>query len=679
MNRQQRRAEKKQAKPIAPEASAGRQEVFAEAFRHHQAGRLTEAEGLYRQVLEADPGHADSLHLLGLIALGAGREDVAVDLISQAIAIDARFHFYHLNLGAALGAQGKLDEAVACYRRALVLKPDYADAHCNLGNALRSQGKLDEAVACCRRALALKPDFAEAHSNLGNALKDQGKLDEAATCYRRALALKPDYADAHSNLGNALQEQGKPDEAVPCYRQALALRPNLAEAYSNLGSALQELGKLDEATACYRQALVLKPDYADAHSNLLFCLNYAPDLSAEAIFAEYCRWDERHARPHRPLIARHGANRDPDRRLRIGYVSPDLRRHSVRHFIEPLLARHDKTKVEVFAYAQVAGEDEVSARLKGYTDHWRRTVGLSDAEMAERIGADGIDILVDLAGHTRGRRLPVFGRKPAPVQVSWLGYGYTTGLEAIDYFLADHTFAPAGCEPLFAEKLVRLPVFAAYRPAEGMGDPGPTREASAAITFGSLTRSVRINHRVVRAWAAILRGAPGSRLTINSLNYRSPAVRNDLMSQFAALGVSPERLSLGFDSPPWDVLRGFDISLDCFPHNSGTTLFESLYLGSPFITLAGRPTVGRLGSAILTAVGHPDWIATTEEEYVAKAVALAGDPGRLAETRSALRAEMEASPLMDEGAFARAVETAYRTMWRRWCSGEPAIPLDIPS
>jgi predicted O-linked N-acetylglucosamine transferase (SPINDLY family) len=321
-------------------------------------------------------------------------------------------------------------------------------------------------------------------------------------------------------------------------------------------------------------------------------------------------------------------------------------------------------------------EDNVSARFKGWTDHWLHTVGMSDEALAGRIRDDGIDILVDLAGHTDGNRLLVFARRPAPVQVSWLGYGYTTGMEAIDYFLADARFAPPGSESLFSERLARLPTFAAYRPAEDMGEPAPRRDPAQPITFGSLTRSVRVNHRVTRAWAEILKATPGSRLVLNSLNFRLPALQRQLADRFNSLGVEDERLVMGYDSP-WDVLRSFDVSLDCFPHNSGTTLFETLYLGVPFVTLAGRPSVGRLGAAILTAVGHPEWIASSEAEYVEKTAALAADTRRLAEIKAALRDEIRASPLMDEVGFARALEASYRAMWRRWRPGLAASDLTV--
>jgi protein O-GlcNAc transferase len=393
------------------------------------------------------------------------------------------------------------------------------------------------------------------------------------------------------------------------------------------------------------------------------------------VYAEYRRWDEVHARPLRPAGVLHGNGRDAGRRLRVGYVSPDLRRHSASYFIEPLLAHHDKGEVEVFAYAQVAMEDAVSARFKGYVDHWCNTVGMSDEALAGRIRADGIDVLVDLAGHTVGNRLLVFARKPAPVQVSWLGYGYTTGLEAMDYLLADEVFAPPGCEALFSEEVVRLPLVAAYRPAEatGEGGPLPALRSGGVITLGSLSRAVRLNDRVIGAWAVILGRLPQARLVVNSGDFRSEGMQARLRERFAAHGIGAQRLEVGFDSPPWDVLRRIDISLDCFPHNSGTTLYESLYMGVPFVTLADRPSVGRLGAAILRGVGHPEWVAATPQEYVDKVVELAQDLEALALLRAGLRGQMQASALMDETGFARSVEAAYRTMWQRWCDAQVVV------
>ena len=401
---------------------------------------------------------------------------------------------------------------------------------------------------------------------------------------------------------------------------------------------------------------------------MLFVLNYHPDKSGEEIFEAYREYDARFGLPHQSEWRPHGNSRETNRRLKVGYVSPDFKKHPVRHFLEPLLAHHDKQAVEVYAYAELAREDSVTARYRKYVDQWVPTQGLSDKELAERIRADEIDILVDLAGHTAHNRLGVFARKPAPVSLSWLGYGYSTGLTAIDYMLTDETSAPAGSEGLFSEKPWRLatPGYV-YRPAEGMGEVSPLPATNSGyVTFGTLSRGIRINHRVIRVWSEILKRVEGARLVIDSKDFRDVYSQDILAEKFAAHGISRDQLQIGCHSPPWDVLRGLDIGLDCFPHNSGTTLFETLYMGVPYITLAGRPSVGRLGSSILEGVGHSEWIARSEDEYVEKAVALAENLPQLAALRAGLRREMQAGPLMDEHAFARKVEAAYRDMFGKW-------------
>jgi predicted O-linked N-acetylglucosamine transferase (SPINDLY family) len=360
------------------------------------------------------------------------------------------------------------------------------------------------------------------------------------------------------------------------------------------------------------------------------------------------------------------------RRLRIGYVSPDFTQHSVRHFLEPLLASHDHSRFEVFAYAELAREDAATERYRSYCDHFILTRGMSDEALAARIRSDAIDVLVDLAGHTAGNRLLVFARKPAPVSLSWLGYGYTTGLKAIDYLLTDEASAPVGSEHLFSEAPWRLPCTPyVYRPDPGMGEASSLPALSNGfVTFGTLTRAIRINHRTVRVWAEILKRVPHSRLVIDSRNFQHASMQDMMAERFTALGIARERLLIGCHSPPWDTLRAMDIGLDCFPHNSGTTLFETLFMGVPYITLAGRPSVGRLGRSILSGLEQPqwlhDWCATSEEDYIDKAVALAADLPALAQVRKDLRPLMQASALMDEAGFARQLEHAYAELFERW-------------
>ncbi|MBV5310982.1 tetratricopeptide repeat protein [Chromatium okenii] len=561
-------------------------------------------------------------------------------------------------------------DALTMLLKAINLAPQDFECLNSLGNTLRSLGRLNEAIECFDRAIEINPEYAAIYNSKGVALKDLAQTEAAIDSYNRALALDPNVASTHNNLANALMEIGRIDEALVCQRRALEINPNYAEAYNNLGGILQELGQLNEAIAVYDKGLQLNPKLAMVYSNLLFGLNYHPDKSAEEIFTTYQAFDHLTTDTHRANWYPHTNNRNPERRLKVGYVSPDFRSHSSRYFLEPLLAYHNQDVIEVTAYAELTYEDESTARYRSYVDHWVPTQGLSDTLLAERIRADGIDILVDLAGHTANNRLGVFARRPTPVSVSWMGYGYTTGLSAIDYFLTDEIMAPAGSEALFAEHPWRIAVPSmVYRPASGMGEINALPALNRGfVTFGTLTRGVRINHRTIRVWSAILKRVAGSRLVINSKNYITTAMQNALAERFAVHGIHPEQLEIGYQTPPWDVLRDMDISLDCFPHNSGTTLIESLYLGVPFITLADRPSVGRLGSTVLHGAGHPEWIANSEDEYIEKTVALASDLSHLAAVRTHLRDELEASPWRDEAGFAQRVEQAYREMWRIWCA-----------
>jgi predicted O-linked N-acetylglucosamine transferase (SPINDLY family) len=615
----------------------------------------------------AEPDAGEVAALLG--DLNNGRHSQAE---TSARAMTAGFPGYAKGwkaLGVALVCQGRAAEALAPMQACVKLSPDDAEGLTNLGNIFQQLGKPADSEASYRRALAIEPGFADAHCNLGNILWDQGRVGEAEASYRRALEINPASAEFNANLGNALRMQRRFDEAEASYAKALAAAPDSPDMLSDMGLVLGDQGRLDEAEKFLRDALRHDPQSALAHGNLLFLLNYHPDRSAEDIFADYRNYDERIGMPARAAWRAHTNDRNPRRRLRIGYVCPEFLRHSTSFFLEPVMANHDKNEVEVFAYSGSKYADEVTARYRQYADHWINTSGMSDAAAAERVRADGIDILVDVAGHNAGNLLGMFALKPAPVSWSWMAYGYTTGLSAIDYYLTDAICAPPGCEHLFAEQLWRLagPSFV-YRPAAEMGDVGDSPALrNGFITFGTLTRAMRINHRTVHAWAEVLKAVPGSRLVADSSSYEFSAQRERLVSQFAELGIPRERLQMGYNTPPWDVLRSIDIGLDCFPHNSGTTLFESLYMGVPFATLAGRASVGRLGSSILHALGRPEWVAASEAEYVAKLISLAADPAALAAIRSGLRGEMERSPLRDEAGFTRKIESACREMFTIWC------------
>jgi protein O-GlcNAc transferase len=641
----------------------------------HGRGKLEEAVNAYRRAIAVKPDYAMAHSNLGNALYGQGKLEEAVTAYRRAIAIKPDYAMAHSNLGNALRDQGKLEEAVTACRRAIGLKPDFAGAHSNLGIALSDQGKLEEAVTACRQAIGLKPDFAEAHSNLGVALKNQGKLEEAITAYRRAIAIKPDVAGVHSNLGIALSDQGKLEEAIAACRQAIGLKPDYAEAHSNLGNALSDQGKLDEAITAYRQAIGIKPDYAEAHSNLLFCLNNDDKVPADRLFAAHREWDERYGRQaSRPTA--YANDRDAGRRLRIGYVSPDFRQHSVVFFLEPLLKEHDRQAVEIYCYAEVMRPDTPTARLRGLADHWLVTVGLSDDALAERIRADGIDILVDLAGHTSRNRLPVFARKPAPIQVTWLGYPNTTGLTAVDYRLVDAVTDPAGeADSWASEILVRLDDgFLCYGAPQGAPEPAaPPRLKAGTVTFGSFNNPTKVSAATFDAWAKLLARLPQARLLLKGRQFADGATRALFLARLGERGVTAERVELVAWLPDMAAhlaaYHRVDIALDPFPYNGTTTTCEALWMGVPVVTLRGDRHAGRVGASLLGQIGLTDLIANSVEDYVEIAVALADNPGRLDELRRSLRSRLAASPLCDGRAFARKIEAAFRQIWQRWCEG----------
>jgi protein O-GlcNAc transferase len=687
------------------------QQTFDLALQHHQAGRLPEAERLYNQILALQPEHAGAMHYLGVIAHQLGRNDIAVDLIRRAIAISPTWPEAHSNLGAVLKDKGQLDdaivacrravslnpnyaqahnnlgnalkskgqpnEAIAAFRQAIALKPNYAEAHVNLGNTLAASGQLDDAIAAFRKAITLKPNYAKAHNNLGVALKDKGQLDEAITAFHQAITLQPAYADAHSNLGNGLNDKGQLDEAIAAHRQAITLRPNNAEAYGNLGNALKNAGRLDEAIVAYRQAIAIDPDKPWIDSNLVYTLHFHPAYNAQAIAEEHRRWNRQHAEPLQKLIQTvstgsayaHANDRNPNRRLRIGYVSPYFRTHCQSFFTVPLLSAHDRSQVEVFCYADVGSPDALTQQLQGYAQVWRNIVGQSDEQVAALIRHDRVDILVDLTMHMAHNRQLVFARKPAPVQVCWLAYPGSTGLSTIDYRLSDPYLDPPGMEEsVYSERTIRLPdSFWCYDPLAGREIPVNSLPAleTGFVTFGCLNNFCKINDGVLTLWAQVLRHVESSRLLLLAPQGRH---RQQTLEKFGREGIDPDRIEFVAFQPHLKYLELYhriDLGLDTFPYNGHTTSLDSFWMGVPVVTLVGQRAVSRAGWCQLSNLGLPELAGQTAEQFVHIAVELARDLPRLKELRSTFRQRMEHSPLMDGPKFARNIEAAYRQMWIR--------------
>jgi predicted O-linked N-acetylglucosamine transferase (SPINDLY family) len=714
------------------------EQALLEAIDHYQAGRLVDAERIYRQILAYSPNHDRALCMLGIVVGQAGHPASTIDLLGRAIAINpsiAEYHYIlsqayldlgqwenvissarraielrpelaeaHANLGIALHKSRRLDEAIFAYRQAVDLKPDVPNGYRNLAVALQETGRVEEAVAACRRAVEIKPDSHETYKNLGLILRSTGRAGEAVAAFRRAIEIKPDYHEAHndlavglndegrfaeaiaacaraieikpafaepySNLGSALREQGRIDEAIAALEHAVRLSPDLAEAHNELGNVFKEQGRLDEAIACYRQAVQVKPDFLGAASNILLALHYHPDYGAQAILTEHRNWARRHADPLAGDIRPHRNDRDPERRLRVGFVSPDFREHPVARQFLPLLVHHDRRHFEVVCYSNRRAAESLTERFKALADQWRDIAGLGDSRMAELIRDDRIDILVDLALHTASNRMLVFARKSAPVQVTMLGMPSTTGLSTIDYRLSDPILDPPGSsEQDYTERTVRLPhCYWNFEPPEEAIPVGelPARK-NGFVTFGCLNQFAKINRRLLQVWLRILQALPHARLVI-----QAPPGRHldSVRALFQTGGIPAARLefvSRTSRSEYLHRLQSLDIGLDPFPYNGHTSSLDALWMGVPVITLAGGTGVGRGGMSILSNAGLPELIAPTTDDYARIAVMLATDLERLGALRASLRPRMLASPLVDVKQYTADVESLFRSMWRGWC------------
>ncbi len=773
------------------------------AVELHRAGNLSEAEAIYRRILEVEPYHADALHLLGVIANQVGRSDLGADLITKAIEKNPNNEAYLLNLGNAFRSLGRFDRAVAAYqssiqlkpdyaeaynnmgivyrelsqtvramesyRKAVELRPDYAEAHNNLGilltetgrvdeaidalntavklnaeaaeyyfnlaNALRAAGQfdratsayenainrnpghadaynnlgclhdnqgdfsqaivafrkaienrsnhagahnnlgralthigqLDEAVSVLRSAVLLNPNHAGTYNNLGIALHVQSKLEQAVDAYRKAIELEPRYVEAFCNLGVALIDQYNLDEAIEALQTALAIDDNCVGAYSNLGFAFKEQGHFDKAVNAYRRALEINPQASNIHSSLIYLLLFCPDQSERSTREAHRSWNSRFAEPFRLSARPYSNDRTDSRRLRIGYVSPNFSGHVISHFLLPLLEHHDHSQYEIYGYASVKRPDAVTERMQKSTDVWKNVLGMTDEAVAREIHEDKIDILIDLTQHMAENRLPVFSRKPAPLQVAWLGYPGTTGVETMDFRITDRWMEPEGSvwsESI--EKVVRLPdSWFSFDPLNRYPDVTPPPSARTGyLTFGCLNNFCKVNEQVLHRWLGILKAIPKSRLL---LRCPSGTTHTQVLQYFRSNGIDLDRIVLVSRTKSraefLELFQQIDIALDPFPYNGGTTTCEALWMGIPVLTLPGKSALSRIGLSILNAANMPEFVADNEENYLSLAREFANDIPQLAKLRLEMRERMRASNFMNYPKFARDMEDAYRRMW----------------
>jgi len=654
-------------------------QVIQTAFQHHRAGRLPEAEKIYRQILAQQPNHADVLHLLGTIQHAAGRYAEARKLIGQAITLSPLRPDFHGSMGATFAATGQTADAIAEYRRAIELKPDLAAAHSDLGLALWRIGRTDEAIQSLQRARQLAPRWATAPYNLGNFYMEMDRLDEAISEYREAIALQPSFAMAFNNLGIAIQSREQnsetadvqTNEALAAFRRAMELESDRADFRMNMGTALARIGEHEQSMTAYRRGLELDPNQSLSYSRVAYAAHFHPDFDADSLLREARRYAQHVELAAAPMIAAHANDRSPQRRLKVGYVSPDFRRHPVARFLLPLLENHNAGEVEIYCYSGVVNPDEITERFKHVAAAYRPTTRLGDAELADQIRADRIDILVDLTLHMQGHRLAAFALKPAPVQVTWLAYAGTSGLAAMDYRLTDPYLDPPGeGDECYSEKSIRLPrSYWCYEPyAHDIEVNSPPAAEAGFVTFGSCNGFVKVTAQALDLWAALLSAVPGSRLILHSPPGEH---RHGLLERLSRAGVAPSRIEFFGKKSMTDYLLAYqriDIALDTFPYGGGTTTCDATWMGVPTVTLRGRTAVGRGGCSILSNLGLTDWIANSAEQYLSIAAGMAKDLPRLAELRKNLRARMQHSPLMNGPQFAADIEAAYRMMWKNWCS-----------
>mgnify|MGYP002712973232 CR=1 FL=1 len=573
-----------------------------------------------------------------------------------------------LACGVIAGLRGEHAQAEDYCRQALMLAPRLAAGHFNLGIALRSQGRLADARDAFRRATELQPNYSEAMDALVHAHIALYDWPAAARVLNDIVAIWPRKAEMRNNLGTVYQAMGRIGDAIASYEAALNINPRLAVALSSLGSAYQGRGDFEQAERCYRQCLAVAPGDLQARSNLLMLLNYLPDTKADTVLAEHLEWGrvaEGRMQPLRPIVP----DRDPQRRVRVGYLSPDFCEHSVASFIEPVLRHHDRSRFEVWCYSNLPRPDETTLRLKAYADGWRDVDKLSDGEVANLIRNDQIDILVDLTGHTANSRLAVLAARPAPLQMTWIGYPNTTGLRAVDYRITDSIADPVGEESYFSEQLLRLPgSFLCYQPHCDALNVAPLPAAvNGYVTFGSFNNFSKINPGVLQLWAEVLKLLPDARLLLKCPALTDADIRNRILADLQGLGVGAERVELLGHTPTRQehlaLYAKVDIALDTFPYNGTTTTCEALWMGVPVLSLVGKRHAGRVGASLLNAAGLADWLADTPVSFMEIARARAADLSGLDHLRGMLRGQLADSTLCDAAGFVRGLENALYEAW----------------
>jgi len=683
-------------------------DLFAKSLQSLRSGDLQDAAGLCDQLLAARPKDAKALHLRGLIAMTGGEPSAAVSFFERSLSLDSKDAQAHNNLGRAYHVTSDLTSAREHLEQACALNPRYVGALNNLGVVYRELELREDAERVLLQAVALEPGDINAHSNLGCLAADSGEPERALEHFERALRIDPARSEVHRNMALACKTLRRWQEAIEHFQQSGGLRaddpqlcfemglvlirlhrftdaeaclvraleqhPNPNTVHNAIGALRNQQGRIEEALDCLKEAIRLDPEDAEAQSNLLLNMHYMLSVAPGAL---------RDAHLACPTLSstepgnHHAHDPNPERRIRLGYVSPDFRRHPVGYFVRDLWPNHDREQFEVFAYAHPPFEDDFTQSLKPVVEHWVDCAAMTTEEMSERIRGDQIDILFDLAGHTAGNRLSLFAAKPAPVQISGMGYVNTTGLETMDYLLCDRFHLPEEDEHLYSERPLRMAHdYICYSPPAYAPEVAPLPAAeNGSITFGNFNNLAKLGDEVALLWSRILSELPSARLLMKAHALGDAATHDRILQLFTRHGIDPQRILLERGARHADLLASYnrvDLALDPFPYSGGLTTVEALWMGVPVVTLRGDRFAGRHSTSHLSNAGLPQFVAQTADEYVALAVQWATDLPALATMRSQLRATMAASAICDGKAYTAELESKLRTAWSQWCSARPA-------
>lgn len=638
-----------------------------------ELGEPDQAVECYEKALRINPGSAEIHNNIGIVLNQSGKLDLALESFRQAVAHNAGFAEAHTNIGNVLNDLGRQDDAVASFQQALSINPPNPEAHNNLGTVFQSLGKLDLAVQSYHKAIDVDAGFAKAHFNLGNAHKEMGRIDEAIANYQQAISIDPQFASACNNLGVALKDSGQRGKAIDSFRHTLSIDPHHVEALNNLGLVLRIMGEIDQSIDTYGKLLAIKPDYMEAHSNLLFVMLHSPGISGEDIVEETLRWGKQHG--HHGTPAPFDNNLDPERKLRVGYVSADFRFHAVSYLLEPLMAEHDRQQIELYCYGEVLKPDHVTQRIKNFADHWRSTVGMGDLELVETIRTDKIDVLIDCTGHTANNRLRALSHKPAPVLVNhFIMHGTPSGIDAFDYVLSDPVLSAPGTDHHFTEQVVRLRhgTFA-FRPDPQWPEVAPPRAISESPVFACVGDPARIGPKTIALWGRLLDSVAGSSIIFKRGTYNDRLTREYWQERFKGLGRRAvfEDLEGGWGRH-MDFYGRVDVVLDTLPTTGNTTCIIPLWMGVPVISMSGGYYCHQNGAAVTSHAGVGELTADNPDDYLHLASELINDRGRLDTLRTTLRDTLRGAPVMDARGRAADMEKAFRDMWRRWCATNAA-------